>query len=107
MSQIGAVPMLIDGVAAHNLGPRSTDLGVANIEVTQLINQQVVPLKVITYEDPMAEERNRQILRLSLRVWRLVPTPWLHRSRAGSITTARPTHLILQFNTAALYAAPL
>lgn len=56
---IGSRPVFV--VAAHNLGSRPTDLKVENIQVVQVVNQQSVPLKVITYENLVTEERNRQI----------------------------------------------
>ncbi len=57
--QSGARPVFIVGIT--NLTGAPLEFRMANIEVAQIVNQQAMPLKVFTYEDLVAEERNRQI----------------------------------------------
>lgn len=55
----GGRPVFV--VAAYNLGHRPIEFRVSDVEVVQVVNQQSASLKVITFEDLMTEERNRQI----------------------------------------------
>ena len=57
--QIGARPIYVVGI--NNLTGTPLEFRVANIDVAQIVNQQAVQLKVFTYEELVAEERNRQI----------------------------------------------
>src|SRR4051812_49377763 len=57
--QSGARPVFIVGIT--NLTNAPLEFRMGNIEVAQIVNQQAMPLKVFTYEDLLAEEKNRQI----------------------------------------------
>jgi hypothetical protein len=56
----GGRPIFVVGI--HNLGKGPIEFRVANIEAAQAVNQQAVDMKVITYEQLVTEERNRQIV---------------------------------------------
>lgn len=55
----GGRPVFV--VAVNNLTNAPLDFRVADVEATQVVEQQDAPLKVITYEELVQEERNRQI----------------------------------------------
>jgi hypothetical protein len=55
----GGRPVFIVGI--YNLSAAPLQFRIADIEATQTVNQQVAQLKVITFEELVQEERNRQI----------------------------------------------
>lgn len=55
----GGRPVFV--VAAYNLGRNPIDFRVSDVDVVQVVNQQSASLKVITFDELMTEERNRQI----------------------------------------------
>jgi hypothetical protein len=55
----GGRPAFVVGI--YNLSPAPLQFQVANIQATQTVNQQVVQLKVFTYEELVQEEKNRQV----------------------------------------------
>jgi hypothetical protein len=55
----GARPVFVIGMT--NISGAPLNFRVAEVEAFQVVNQQESALKVITYEDLVAEERNRQI----------------------------------------------
>lgn len=55
----GGRPIFVVGI--YNLGKGPVEFRVANVEAVQTVNRQAVDLKVITYEQLVNEERNRQI----------------------------------------------
>jgi hypothetical protein len=55
----GGRPVFVVGI--NNLGKGPLEFRVADIEATQAINGEVAQLKVITFEELVQEERNRQI----------------------------------------------
>lgn len=55
----GGRPVFV--VAAYNLGQNPINFRVSDVEVVEVVNQQTASLKVITFEELMTEERNRQI----------------------------------------------
>jgi len=57
--QPGARPVFV--VAIYNLTNGPLDFRVGNVEVTQLVNGQAAPLKVVTYEQLVSEEHDRQV----------------------------------------------
>jgi hypothetical protein len=57
--QTGARPVYVVGLS--NLTGSSQEFRVANVGVNQTVNGSTVALKVITFEELMTEERNRQI----------------------------------------------
>jgi hypothetical protein len=59
--QIGGRPIFV--VAISNLTNSPLEFRVANVEVTQVVNQQPTALKVVTYEDLVSEEQTRQVFR--------------------------------------------
>ena len=54
----GKRPVFVVGI--NNMGPTPMDFRVADIQVAQMIGDQVVGLKVITYQELVGEERTRQ-----------------------------------------------
>src|SRR6516162_4358149 len=60
----GNRPVFVVGI--NNMGPTPLDFRVANIQVTQIVGDQIVGIKVVTYEDLAGEERNRQVARALL-----------------------------------------
>jgi hypothetical protein len=56
----GGRPIFVVGI--YNLGKGPIEFRVANVEAVQTVNQQSVDLKVITYEQLVNEERNRQVV---------------------------------------------
>src|ERR1700738_933973 len=56
----GARPIYVVGI--YNLSPAPVEFRVANIDATQVVNGEAPALKVITYEQLVTEERNRQIM---------------------------------------------
>lgn len=56
----GARPIYVVGIS--NIGPAPVDFRMSNVAVTQVVNQQATALKVMTYEELVQEERNRQIM---------------------------------------------
>lgn len=48
-------------VGIYNLSPAPLQFRVANIAATQLVNQQVVSLKIFTFDELVQEERNWQV----------------------------------------------
>jgi hypothetical protein len=59
--QPGARPIFV--VAMYNLTNAPLEFRVGNVEVTQLVNGQPAALKVVTYEQLVSEEHDRQVLR--------------------------------------------
>jgi hypothetical protein len=59
--QVGARPIFV--VAIYNLTHGPLEFRVANVEVTQFVNQQPAALKVVTYEQLVSEEKDRQVFR--------------------------------------------
>ena len=57
--QIGGRPIFV--LAIYNRTNVPEDFRVANVRVTQIVNGEAAPLKVITYEELVQEEHNRQI----------------------------------------------
>jgi hypothetical protein len=55
----GGRPVFVVGI--YNLSHAPLQFRVADISATQTVNQQVVQLKVITYENLVQEEKNRQV----------------------------------------------
>jgi len=62
--QAGARPVFVVGI--NNLGAAPVDFRVANVEVAQLVDGQAAPLKVVTYEQLVSEEHDRQVFRAVL-----------------------------------------
>jgi hypothetical protein len=60
----GNRPVFVVGL--NNMAGSPLDFRVANIQVTQVVGDQVVGIKVVTYEDLAGEERNRQVARALL-----------------------------------------
>jgi hypothetical protein len=60
----GNRPIFVVGI--NNLGPSPLDFRVADVQAAQLIGEQVVALKVITYEELIREERTRQAVQAIL-----------------------------------------
>src|SRR5262245_2918042 len=60
----GNRPVFVVGI--NNMGPTPLDFRVADVQAAQLIGDQVVGLKVITYEELVREERTRQTLQAIL-----------------------------------------
>jgi hypothetical protein len=60
----GNRPVFVVGI--NNMGPTPLDFRVADIQVGQIIGEQVVGLRVITYAELVGEERNRQVARALL-----------------------------------------
>jgi hypothetical protein len=56
----GNRPVFVVGI--NNMGPTPMDFRVADIQVAQMIGNQAVGLKVITYEELVGEERTRQVM---------------------------------------------
>jgi hypothetical protein len=56
----GARPIYVVGI--YNLSPGPVEFRVANIDAAQVVNGESATLKVITYEQLVIEERNRQIM---------------------------------------------
>ena len=56
----GARPAFVVGI--YNLSPAPIQFQVANVSVTQLVNQQAVQLKVFTYDELVQEEHTRQVV---------------------------------------------
>lgn len=54
----GGRPVFVVGI--YNLGKTPIEFRVSNIEATQFVNQQVAPVRVITYEELVREENTRQ-----------------------------------------------
>ena len=52
-------PVFVVGI--NNIGPTPLQFRIADIEATQTINGQLAGLKVITFEDLVQEEHNRQV----------------------------------------------
>jgi hypothetical protein len=52
-------PVFVVGI--NNMGPTPLQFRIADIEATQTVNGQVAALQVITYEQLVQEERNRQV----------------------------------------------
>lgn len=57
--QSGGRPVYV--VAMTNLSAAPIDFAVANVQVTQLVKGSEVPLRVVTFEELVTEERNRQV----------------------------------------------
>ncbi len=57
--QIGGRPVFV--LAIYNRTKVPQDFRVANVQVTQLVNGEATPLKVITYEELVQEEHTRQV----------------------------------------------
>jgi hypothetical protein len=57
--QIGGRPVFV--LAIYNRTAAPEEFRVANVQVTQLVHGEAVPLKVITYEMLVQEERTRQV----------------------------------------------
>lgn len=57
--QVGGRPVFVVGI--YNRTNRPQDFKVSNVQVTQVVNGQAVPLKVITYEMLVQEEHTRQV----------------------------------------------
>lgn len=57
--RIGARPVYVVGI--YNLTPSPLEFRVGNVAVAQTVNGSSTDLKVITYEELVSEERNRQI----------------------------------------------
>jgi hypothetical protein len=55
----GGRPVFVVGI--NNVGRQPMDFRVADIEATQVINNQLASLQVITYEQLHSEERTRQV----------------------------------------------
>jgi hypothetical protein len=55
----GARPVFVVGM--YNLSKSPLEFRIANIEATQVVNQAAAPLKVITYEQLVNEEHDRQV----------------------------------------------
>src|SRR6478672_1356894 len=60
----GNRPVFVVGL--NNMAGGPLDFRVANIQVTQIVGDQIVGIKVVTYEDLAGEERNRQVARALL-----------------------------------------
>lgn len=58
--QSGGRPTFVVGI--YDLSPAPLQFRVADIQATQAVNQQVVQLKVFTYEELVQEEKNRQVV---------------------------------------------
>jgi len=58
--QAGQRPVFVVGL--NNLGSKPFDFRISDIQVTQVVNGQATPLRVITYEDLVREERTRQVI---------------------------------------------
>ena len=56
----GARPIYVVGI--YNLSPGPVEFRVADIGAAQVVNGQSAALRVITYEQLVTEERNRQIM---------------------------------------------
>ncbi len=59
--QAGARPIYVVGI--NNLASAPIEFRMANVAVTQVVDQQAVALKVMRFEELAQEERNRQIMR--------------------------------------------
>jgi hypothetical protein len=60
----GNRPIFVVGI--NNMGPTPLDFRVADIQVAQLIGDQRVGLKVVTYQELVGEERTRQAVQALL-----------------------------------------
>lgn len=58
--QTGARPVYV--LALYNMSPGPLELRIANVQATQIVNQEATPLKVITYEQLVDEEKTRQVI---------------------------------------------
>ena len=56
----GSRPVFVVGI--FNLSQAPLEFRVADIQATQIVNQQEVQLKVFTYDELVQEERNRQVV---------------------------------------------
>jgi hypothetical protein len=56
----GGRPVFVVGI--RNLTKTPFDFLVSNVQVTQVTAQNTIPLKVVTYEDLVQEERTRQVV---------------------------------------------
>jgi hypothetical protein len=57
--QIGGRPVFV--IAINNRTNKPEDFRVSNVQVTQIVHGEAAPLKVITYEMLVQEERTRQV----------------------------------------------
>ena len=57
--QIGGRPVFV--LAIYNRTGTPQDFRVANVQVTQVVHGEATPLKVVTYEMLVQEERTRQV----------------------------------------------
>jgi len=57
--KVGGRPVFVVGISNLTNGP--LEFRVANVEVSQLVNGQAASLKVITYEQLVSEEHDRQV----------------------------------------------
>ena len=57
--QPGGRPVYVLGLYNMSAGP--SEFRVANVQATQVVNQEATPLKVITYEQLVQEEQTRQV----------------------------------------------
>ena len=58
--QIGGRPVFV--LAIFNRTKAPEDFKVANVQVAQVVNGEAVPIKIVTYEMLVQEERNRQVM---------------------------------------------
>lgn len=93
----GGRPVFV--LAAYNLSRGPVDFRVSEIEVNQIVNQQTSPLRVVTFEDLMTEERNRQIFAavvtgLAAGANAAAASQQGHYSRQSTVHTSRGTYQV-------------
>lgn len=93
----GGRPVFV--VATFNLGRNPIDFRVSDVEVVQIVNQQAASLKVITFEDLMTEERNRQVFAAVMTGLAAAGNSYSasqqgHYSRTSTVHTSRGTYQV-------------
>lgn len=87
--QAGARPVFVVGITS--LSNQPLDFRIGTIEATQVVHGQPAALRVITYEDLVAEERNRQVAQAILVGMAAGANAW-SASQAGHYRSTTTVH---------------